>query len=121
MRQDRFHDAVLGMFALRSPAGAQDGVLKAESLEDYHARMEWFAEAKYGIFIHFGLYSQLGGEWKGEPVPWYAEWLQASKQVPREEYATIIKEFNPEKFDADFIVLTAKQAGRWLSAQINPE
>ena len=103
--------AVLGLFALISPAVAQNSTLKTESLEDYNARMEWFAEAKYGMFIHFGLYSQLGGEWKGEPVPWYAEWLQASKQVPREEYATVIKEFNPEKFDADFIALTAKKAG----------
>jgi alpha-L-fucosidase len=103
--------SALGMFALISPAVAEDGTLKPESLEDYHARMEWFADAKYGMFIHFGLYSQLGGEWKGEPVPWYSEWLQASKQVPREEYATTIKEFNPEKFDADFIVLTAKKAG----------
>ena len=103
--------AALGMFALISPAAAEDGTLKAESLEDYKTRMEWFADAKYGMFIHFGLYSQLGGEWKGEPVPWYAEWLQASKKVPREEYATVIKEFNPEKFDADFIVLTAKKAG----------
>lgn len=102
---------VLGMFALISPAVAQEGMLTTESLEDYNSRMEWFAEAKYGMFIHFGLYSHLGGEWKGEPVPWYAEWLQASKQVPREEYATTIKEFNPEKFDADFIVLTAKAAG----------
>lgn len=103
--------AVLGMFALISPAVAQIGTLKTESLEDYNSRMEWFAEAKYGMFIHFGLYSHLGGEWKGEPVPFYAEWLQASKKVPREEYATVIKEFNPEKFDADFIVLTAKKAG----------
>ena len=103
--------AALGMFALISPAVAEDGTLKPESLEDYKTRMEWFADAKYGMFIHFGLYSQLGGEWKGEPVPWYAEWLQASKKVPREEYATVIKEFNPEKFDADFIVLTAKKAG----------
>lgn len=38
---------------------------KAESLDDYHARMNWFAQAQYGMFIHFGLYSQLGGEWKG--------------------------------------------------------
>jgi alpha-L-fucosidase len=73
--------------------------------------MKWFAEAEYGMFVVFGLYSHLAGEWKGEQVPWYGEWLQASKQIPREEYAAVIKEFYPEKFDADFIVCTAKEAG----------
>lgn len=62
---------------------AQKSVLETESIEDYNSRMNWFAEAKYGMFIHFGLYSHLGGEWKGKPVPWYSEWLQASKNIPR--------------------------------------
>jgi alpha-L-fucosidase len=73
--------------------------------------MNWFAQAQYGMFIHFGLYSVLGGEWKGEDVEWYAEWIQASRNIPREEYAQVAGEFNPSKFDADFIVRTAKNAG----------
>lgn len=101
----------LGLFALPSPAVAQDNTPKPESLEEYNARMKWFADARYGMFIHFGLYSHLGGEWKGKPVPWFSEWLQASKQIPREEYEKGIKDFNPEKFDADFIARTAKEAG----------
>ena len=89
----------------------QAASLRAESLDDYNRRMQWFADAQYGMFIHFGVFSHLGGEWKGEPVPWYCEWLQASKKIPREEYATAIKEFNPRKFDADFIARCAKAAG----------
>ncbi len=85
--------------------------LKEESLQDYKARMAWFAEAQYGLFIHFGLYSQLGGQWKGEEVDWYSEWIQASKDIPREEYAKIIHDFNPVGFDADKIVRAAKEAG----------
>ena len=85
--------------------------LREESLADYNQRMKWFAEAQYGMFIHFGVFSHLGGEWKGEPVPWYAEWLQASKKIPHDDYALAIKEFNPKKFDADFIVRCAKAAG----------
>ena len=92
-------------------ASAEEATLKKESIEDYNTRMQWFAEAQYGMFIHFGLYSQLGGVWQGEQVEWYAEWIQAKKNIPREEYAKIIKDFNPVKFDADFIVQTAKKAG----------
>jgi alpha-L-fucosidase len=95
----------------QSTAKTTDVTLVDESLADYNQRMKWFAEAQYGMFIHFGLYSHLGGEWKGEKVPWYGEWLQAKKNIPREEYATIISEFNPEKFDAEFIARTAKEAG----------
>lgn len=82
-----------------------------ESLNDYNKRMKWFADSQYGMFIHFGLYSTLGGEWKGEKVGWYAEWIQASKSIDRNEYAKIIKNFNPKDFKAEFIVKLAKEAG----------
>ena len=98
------------LFALSLNA-ARAETIRPESLADYRARMKWFADAQYGMFIHFGLYSHLGGEWKGESVPWYCEWLQATKNIPREEYATIAKEFNPDQFDADRIARTAKEAG----------
>ncbi|OVE76047.1 hypothetical protein BVX97_02400 [bacterium E08(2017)] len=100
--------SILLTLAVTAIQGAE---LKKETLEDYNTRMKWFVEAQYGMFIHFGLYSHLGGEWKGEQVGWYAEWLQASKDIEREEYGKIIKEFNPAKFDADFITSTAKKAG----------
>jgi len=85
--------------------------LREEPLAAYNQRMKWFAEAQYGMFIHFGVFSHLGGEWKGKPVPWYAEWLQATKHIPCEEYAPVIQGFNPKEFDADFIARTAKEAG----------
>ena len=84
--------------------------LKPEAIEDYTARMQWFADSQYGMFIHFGLYSHLGGEWKGEPVDWYAEWIQASKNIPRDEYAQIITTFNPVHFDAYKASLGIKKA-----------
>lgn len=85
--------------------------MKEESLEDYKERMVWFAEAQYGMFIHFGLYSQLGGEWKGEEAWVYAEWIQAGLDIPSEEYVELIHDFNPTGFDADKIVQAAKDAG----------
>jgi alpha-L-fucosidase len=88
-------------------------VFMEESLEAYNERMQWFVEAQYGMFIHFGLYSRLGGEWKGQPMRKmkYSEWIQADLEIPREEYAEIAKDFNPAQFDADLIVRTAKAAG----------
>lgn len=98
--------------ALSSSGESQARIeIKEESLEDYQERMEWFVNAPYGMFIHFGLYSTLGGEWKGEPYDKYAEWIQAVAGIHREEYAEIINDFNPMEFDADFIVRTAKEAG----------
>jgi alpha-L-fucosidase len=83
-----------------------------ESLDAYNERMQWFVDAQYGMFIHFGVYSQLGGEFKGQKMPGkYSEWIAANLEIPREEYAEIIKDFNPAQFDADLIVRTAKGAG----------
>jgi alpha-L-fucosidase len=93
-------------------ASAQEPVaMKEESLADYRERMEWFAEAQYGMFIHFGLYSQLGGAWEGEEAWVYAEWIQAGLDIPSEEYVKLIDTFNPTGFDADKIVRAAKEAG----------
>ena len=82
-----------------------------ESSTDIDSRMEWFADAKYGMFIHFGLYSQLGGEWKGKSIDHYAEWIQANADIAAQEYAMLATTFNPKDFDADFIAETAKAAG----------
>ena len=60
-----------------------------ESSKDIDSRMEWFADSKYGLFIHFGLYSQLGGEWKGKSIDHYAEWIQANADIPAQEYAML--------------------------------
>ncbi len=92
-------------------ATSHAATLKPESLEEYQERIQWFADSQYGMFIHFGLYSVLGGEWKGEQAPWYSEWIQATMDIPREEYAELIHEFNPEDFNAYKIVMNAKRAG----------
>ncbi|MCK5154674.1 MAG: alpha-L-fucosidase, partial [Spirochaetales bacterium] len=79
-----------------------------ETSEDFEQRMQWFTDARYGMFIHFGLYSQLGGVYKGEPSPRYAEWIQANMDIAAQEYTMLTATFNPENFDADFIAKTAK-------------
>ncbi len=90
------------------------GQLKAplnETKEEFESRMQWFSDAKYGMFIHFGLYSQLGGVWKGENIPKYAEWIQANADISPQEYALLTHSFNPVNFNANAIVKIAKKAG----------
>lgn len=82
-----------------------------ETKEAFDARMKWFKDAKYGMFIHFGLYSQLGGVWKGEEIPKYSEWIQANADIAPQEYALLAHHFNPRHFDARAIVKLAKKAG----------
>ncbi|MWW25707.1 alpha-L-fucosidase [Algibacter lectus] len=82
-----------------------------ESEADFTKRMQWFTDAKYGMFIHFGLYSQLGGIYKGNDEGRYAEWIQGNQNISSEEYATLINTWNPKDFDANNIVKLAKKAG----------
>jgi len=82
-----------------------------ESNEAFQKRMQWFTDAQFGLFIHYGVYSTLGGEWKGEPVPKYAEWIQRWGKISPEEYIPLAASFSPAKLDAELWVKTAKEAG----------
>lgn len=75
------------------------------------AFQRWHGD-KYSMFIHFGLYSQLGGVWHQKPIQdGYSEQIRAFAQIPKEEYEQIVREFNPTEFNADSIALLAKKAG----------
>ena len=62
---------------------------------------QWFKDAKFGMMIHFGLYSLLAGEWKGKRMDMIAEWIQSCFQIPIKEYEKLTDAFNPIYFDAD--------------------
>lgn len=81
---------------------------------------QWFTDARFGMFIHFGLYSIPAGVWKGQRMGrnWYAEWIRTQHNfpnqpvgIPRKEYDTLLEQFNPVNFDADAWIAEAKNAG----------
>jgi len=78
---------------------------------DKDARMKWWRDARFGMFIHWGLYAVPAGEYKGERVKGIGEWIQASLNIPREDYEQFAKQFNPVKYDPAEWVKVAKQAG----------
>ncbi len=85
----------------------------AQPLAEKQDRMEWFRHDKFGMFIHFGPYSMMAGEWKGQRVPVgnEAEWIMQRFNIPAREYRELARSFNPARFDARAIVQLAKLAG----------
>lgn len=74
-------------------------------------RLQWFRQAKYGMFIHWGLYAIPAGEWNGRRCLGLGEWLMNRCQVPVRDYEQLTKQFNPAKYDPDAWVQLAQDAG----------
>jgi alpha-L-fucosidase len=81
------------------------------SMRSHEQRIAWWREAKFGMFIHWGVYSLPGGEWKGKKVSGYAEHLMRKEKISRKEYLALAHEFNPYNFNAEQWILAAKNAG----------
>jgi alpha-L-fucosidase len=82
-----------------------------ESKESYEARMKWWHDARFGMFIHWGIYSVPAGKYNGEEIKGIGEWIMNTAKIPVSEYEKFGKQFNPVKFDAAEWVKTAKDAG----------
>lgn len=85
-----------------------------ESAEEFQQRMNWFEDARFGMFIHWGLYSEAGGEFPGkEPLTnGGQEWIQNRLQIPAQEYQQeLIPRFNPVDYDPEQWAEIAAEAG----------
>ena len=73
------------------------------------ARVAWFEDARFGLFIHWGLYAVPAGEWKGKTD--YGEWIMMSTKMSAADYAHFADQFDPQHFDPNAWVRVAKAAG----------
>ncbi|HXF11196.1 MAG TPA: alpha-L-fucosidase [Desulfuromonadaceae bacterium] len=71
----------------------------------------WFRDAKFGIFMHWGLYSQLGNEWQGKSHYGSGEWLMHVAKIPAADYARVANDFNPTNFNAGDWARFVKDSG----------
>ena len=81
------------------------------SMKTHDQRIQWWRAAKFGMFIHWGIYSLPGGEWKGKKVSGYAEHLMRKERISRNDYLNLAHQFNPVKFNAEEWIQNAKRAG----------
>ncbi len=102
--------ATMAVLAAPPPAG-QSRAAATSASADRDQRMRWWRDARFGMFIHWGLYAVPAGEYKGERSSRIGEWIMEWANIPRREYEQFAPRFNPVKFDAAEWVRTAKDAG----------
>ena len=86
-------------------------VKKITSVEESFDKMKWFQQARFGMFIHYGLYSGLEGYWKNKPVKGIGEWILKHAEIPVKEYQQLAQNFNPVKLNPEAWVKLAKETG----------
>ncbi|WP_187143095.1 alpha-L-fucosidase [Terriglobus albidus] len=82
-----------------------------ETPAQHDARMAWWREARFGMFIHWGLYAVPAGEWHGQRTTHIGEWIMNDLSIPVADYKQFATNFNPTGFSAHDIVALAKDAG----------
>jgi alpha-L-fucosidase len=105
---------VIGVLcALTFPGCAQIATKppELETKQQRDKRMAWWREARFGMFIHWGVYSVPAGIYKDKEIPGIGEWIMNRAKIPVSEYKKYAKQFNPVKYDPDEWVSLAKEAG----------
>jgi alpha-L-fucosidase len=103
--------AIASLSVLNTVAsGSTDGAVN-QTPAQRESRLAWWLDAKFGLFIHWGLYSDLAGEWKGGYYAGIGEWIMYKARIPLAEYEGVARQFNPVKFDAEAWAQLAQDAG----------
>jgi alpha-L-fucosidase len=102
---------VLGVAPAGKPQAQTAQTDRVETKAQRDARMAWWREARFGLFIHWGVYSVPAGYYHGKPIAGIGEWIMNRAKIPMAEYQQFAKQFNPVKYNADDWVRAAKDAG----------
>ncbi|HEV2208793.1 MAG TPA: alpha-L-fucosidase [Verrucomicrobiae bacterium] len=105
------HASVVALDIPGTPQIVKPDPYANETPAERDARMKWWREARFGMFIHWGVYSVPAGTYDGKRIPGIGEWIMNHGKIPVATYRQYAKEFNPVKFNADEWVSLAKQAG----------
>ncbi len=103
--------ALLALLPLTGLAQTMDQMWDGSVNGQENPNLKWFKEAKFGLFIHWGLYSKLAGEYKGKRYYGSGEWIMNQGKIPVAEYAKVAETFNPIHFNADEWAQLAQDAG----------
>lgn len=103
--------AALASGACASKPRAAQGAPRAETPAQRDARMAPWRDARFGMFIHWGLYSIPAGQWNGKRVPGTGEWIQTNAPIQVRDYEPLRDRFNPVMFDAWSWARAARRAG----------
>ncbi len=93
------------------PGEQVQSIQQRETPAQRDARMAWWRAARFGMFIHWGLYAEPAGVWDGRDVPGIGEWIMHNAKIPVAQYKQLAATFDPTRFDADAWVRIAKEAG----------
>jgi alpha-L-fucosidase len=110
-------DTVWAWAQLQGDRVATSGTHPVRSIQDTETpaqnreRMKWFREARFGMFIHWGLYAVPAGRWESRQIGGIGEWIMNTATIPVAEYKALAPRFNPSRFSAAQIVGLAKSAG----------
>jgi alpha-L-fucosidase len=105
------HDSVVVLDIRGKPEVIKPDPYASETVAQRDARMKWWRDSRFGMFIHWGVYSVPAGTYNGKQIAGIGEWIMNRGKIPVAEYREYAKQFNPVKFNADEWVRTAKEAG----------
>lgn len=100
-------------FLFGSPLAAQQSFVETKAQRD--ERMRWWRDARFGMFIHWGIYAVPAGEYNGKRSEKVGEWIMEWANIPRAHYEKFATQFNPVKFDAkEWVCLFNCRPRQWM-------